>query len=113
MRGVSWNTARKATDDDDFGERAKLAVPVPPWFAAASMLTTILHELVHACAAFGLGVRSTLYNYSADLDLTPAQAATNLPVRIGIAGPVFYLALGIVSLWRSSGHTVQESSCRC
>jgi hypothetical protein len=33
------------------------------WFAAASMWTTILHELAHVCAAFALGVRSTLFNY--------------------------------------------------
>lgn len=67
------------------------------WFAAASMVTTILHELTHACAAFTLGVRSTLFNYSADIDLTQEQAATNLPVLIRVAGPVFCLAFGILS----------------
>jgi hypothetical protein len=67
------------------------------WFAAASMITTILHELAHACAAFALGVRSTLFNYSARLDLTPAQAASNLPVVIRLAGPLFCLALGNLS----------------
>jgi hypothetical protein len=67
------------------------------WFAAASMVTTILHELAHACAAFALGVRSTLFNYSADLDLTPAQAATNLPALIRVAGPVFCLGFGMLS----------------
>ena len=69
------------------------------WFAAASMLTTILHELTHACVAFGLGVRSTLFNYSADLHLTPAQAATNLPALIQIAGPAFCLGLGMLGLF--------------
>jgi hypothetical protein len=78
------------------------------WFTAASLVTTILHELAHACAAFGLGVRSTLFNYSADLDLTPAQAATNLPALIRIAGPLFCLAFGTLALFafkraRSSG----------
>ena len=68
------------------------------WFAAASMLTTIGHEVAHACAAFALGVRSTLFNYSATLDLTPAQAASNLPILIRIAGPLFCLALGILTL---------------
>jgi hypothetical protein len=68
------------------------------WFAAASMLTTIVHEVAHACAAFALGVRSTLFNYSATLDLTPAQAASNLPALIRVAGPLFCLALGTVTL---------------
>jgi len=63
------------------------------------MVTTILHELAHACVAFILGVRSTLFNYSADLDLTPAQAATNLPALIRIAGPVFCLAFGMLSFF--------------
>jgi hypothetical protein len=65
------------------------------WFAAASMWTTILHELAHACAAFVLGVPSTLFNYSADLDMTPAQAASHLPVLIRLAGPVFCLVFGV------------------
>jgi hypothetical protein len=73
------------------------------WFAAASMLTTTLHELAHACVAFGLGVRSTLFNYSAELDLTPSQAATNLPALIRIAGPVFCLAFGMLSFFAFKG----------
>ncbi len=67
------------------------------WFAAASMATTILHELAHVLTAFALGVRSTLYSYSGDLDLTPAQAATNLPALIRVAGPAFCLALGVLA----------------
>ena len=67
------------------------------WFAAASMVTTVLHELAHVCAAFALGVRSTLFNYSANLDLTPVQAASNLAVPIRVAGPLFCLACGMVS----------------
>jgi hypothetical protein len=69
------------------------------WFAAASIVTTILHELAHACVAFGLGVRSTLFNYSADLHLTPAQAATYLPALIGVAGPVFCLGIAMLALF--------------
>ena len=46
------------------------------WFAAGSILTTILHELAHVSTAFALGVRSTLFNYSGSVDLTPAQAAS-------------------------------------
>jgi hypothetical protein len=66
------------------------------WFAAASIATTILHELAHACVAFVLGVRSTLFSYWANLDLTPAQAASALPLLISIAGPLFSLGSGIV-----------------
>ena len=66
------------------------------WFAAASMVTTILHELSHACAAYALGVRSTLFNYFVNLDLTQAQEATAERALIRVAGPVFCLAFGIV-----------------
>ena len=72
------------------------------WFAAASMVTTILHELTHAALAYTLGVRATLFNYSVGLDLTPAQAATTTRALIGIAGPVFGLGLGIVA-WSAEG----------
>ena len=67
------------------------------WFAAASMVTTILHELSHACAAYALGVRATLFNYFVDLDLTQAQAATADRALIRVAGPLFCLAFGIVA----------------
>lgn len=67
------------------------------WFAAGSIVITILHELAHACTAYALGVRSTLFNYSANLDLTPAQAASHLPALIRVAGPLFCLALGLAS----------------
>lgn len=69
------------------------------WFASASMLTTILHELAHATTAFALGVRSTLFSYFVDLDFTDQQRTSNLPAIIGVAGPTFCLALGIVSWW--------------
>ena len=68
------------------------------WFAAASMVTTTLHELAHAVVAYALGVRSTLYNYSVDLDLTQAQADSSAPAIIGVAGPLFCLGLG-TSAW--------------
>jgi hypothetical protein len=67
------------------------------WFAAASILTTILHELGHVVTAFALGVRSTLFNYSGTVDFTPAQAASHLPAVIRVAGPVFCLIVGLVS----------------
>jgi hypothetical protein len=66
------------------------------WFAAASMVTTIVHELTHAVMAYLLGVRSTLFNYDVDLHLTEAQAATNRPAVIGIAGPLVCLGLGML-----------------
>jgi hypothetical protein len=69
-----------------------------PWFAAASIVVTILHELARAGVAFGLGVRSTLHNYSADLDLRRAQAAPSAPALVDVAGPVFRLAFGMGSL---------------
>lgn len=69
------------------------------WFAAASMLTTILHELAHATTAFALGVRSTLFSYFVDLDFTGPQRNSSLPAIIGVAGPTFCLTLGIVSWW--------------
>lgn len=67
------------------------------WFSTAAMVTTILHELTHALVAYSLGVRSTLYNYSVQLDLTPAQADTNARAIIGVAGPTACLLLGIVA----------------
>lgn len=69
------------------------------WFAAASMLTTILHELAHATTAFASGVRSTLFGYFVDLDFTDLQRTSNLPAIIGVAGPTFCLVFGIVSWW--------------
>ena len=76
--------------------RAWMVRPIV-WFATASIATTILHELAHACTAYALGVRSTLFNYSANLDLTPAQAASSLPALIRVAGPGFCLVVGMVS----------------
>lgn len=61
------------------------------------MVTTILHELTHACVAYAVGVRSTLFNYSVDLDLTHAQAASYERTLIGVAGPVFCLAFGMAA----------------
>lgn len=66
------------------------------WFAAASMLTTTLHELTHACVAYALGVQSTLLNYM--VDLHDAQVMGSQRAIIGIAGPVFCLIIGL-SAW--------------
>ncbi len=61
------------------------------------MALTILHELTHATVAYSLGVRSTLFNYAVDLDMTPAQAAGSERVLIGIAGPLACLVLGVAA----------------
>ena len=68
------------------------------WFAAASIVTTILHELAHVVTAWLLGVRATLYNYSGNIDLTPAQTEGPLPAIIRIAGPAFCLLFGMLCL---------------
>ena len=67
------------------------------WFATASMVTTILHELTHATVAYALGVRSTLFSYFVDLDLTPTQAANRQGAAIGVAGPLVCLLLGVLA----------------
>jgi hypothetical protein len=67
------------------------------WFATGSILITILHELAHVSTAFVLGIRSTLFNYSGVVHFTPAQAASNLPVIVRVAGPLFCLAVGLAS----------------
>lgn len=67
------------------------------WFAAASMMTTILHELAHASMASALGVPSTLHNYAVDLDLTDPNATARRRALIGIAGPVFSLGSGVLA----------------
>ena len=87
---ISVNDARSS-------DRRGLVLRPIVWFAAASMVTTILHESAHAGAALALGVRSTLFNYSANLDLTPAQAASNVPALIAVAGPLVCLTFGIFS----------------
>lgn len=67
------------------------------WFSTAALVTTILHELTHALVAYSLGVRSTLYNYSVRIDLTPAQAESDAPAIIGVAGPTACLFLGLAA----------------
>lgn len=83
-------------DRDAGGLQAQAWIIRPTaWFTAASMVTTILHELVHACVAYGLGVRSTLFNYSVDVDT--ANAGATQRALIGISGPVFCLGLGVLA----------------
>jgi hypothetical protein len=67
------------------------------WFASASMVTTILHESTHACVAYALGIRATLFNYAVDLDLRSARATIPERALIGVAGPLFCMTLGTVA----------------
>lgn len=67
------------------------------WFTTAALATTVLHELTHALVAYSLAVPSTLYNYSVELDLTPAHAGTNARAIIGAAGPTICLVLGALA----------------
>ena len=69
------------------------------WFFVASVVTTILHELTHACVAYALGVRSTLFSYFVDLEPAHAQMATSDLALIGISGPVWSLVAGTIA-WR-------------
>jgi hypothetical protein len=94
---MSAQSTSLATAQSDVG-RSWILRPIV-WFAGASMVTTILHEGAHAFAALALGVPSTLFNYSANLDLTPTQAASHAPVLIRLAGPLFCLAFGTLSLF--------------
>lgn len=65
------------------------------WFAVASMITTVFHELTHALVAYSAGVPATLFNYSVDLDA--AQAAIDTRALIGVSGPLVCLGLGILA----------------
>ena len=80
------------------------------WFAAASMLTTIVHEAVHACVAYTLGVPSTLFNDFVDLHPAPAEISIRQRTVIGAAGPLACLGLGVLA-WagfrRARGSTAE------
>jgi hypothetical protein len=65
------------------------------WFTAASMVTTILHELTHACVAYALGVRVTLFSYFARLD--PADGTNSQRALIRVSGPLLCLGLGALA----------------
>ena len=65
------------------------------WFATACTITTILHELAHASTVYAFGVPSTLFNYSVGLDRTHVSAVEW--AVIGVAGPLFCLALGVLA----------------
>ena len=67
------------------------------WFPVASIAMTTIHECAHAAVAFAMGVRLTLYSYYADLDMTPEQAVSSIPVIVRAAGPAFCLIVGMLS----------------
>jgi hypothetical protein len=72
------------------------------------MVTTILHELTHACVAYALGVRVTLFSYYAQLD--PADGTDAERALIRVSGPLLCLGLGVVAwlLFRRSGGSAVE-----
>lgn len=79
------------------------------WFAVASMITTSLHELMHALAAYSVGVPATLFNYS--VDLTQAHAPPQTRALIAVSGPLFCLGFGLIAgfgyrFWRPSAAAV-------
>jgi hypothetical protein len=59
------------------------------------MLTTILHEVTHACVAYALGVRVTLFSYFAQLD--PADGTSSQRALIRSSGPLLCLGLGVLA----------------
>jgi hypothetical protein len=63
-------------------------------FIGAYVITNGLHELAHACAAYWLGVPSTLFHFYVDVDLSSQTPYVQGIVRA--AGPVFSLALGVL-----------------
>jgi hypothetical protein len=63
-------------------------------FIGAYVITNGLHELAHACAAYWLGVPSTLFHFYVDVDLSGETPYVQGLVRA--AGPVFSLALGVL-----------------
>ena len=58
-------------------------------------MTTILHELTHACVAYAFGVRVTLFSYYAQLD--PAGGTNAQRAVIRVSGPLLCLGLGAVA----------------
>ena len=63
-------------------------------FAAAYTIVGILHELTHALTAYALHVPSTLFHLGVNLDR--AHGTLNQRAVIGVAGPLFTLAVGLL-----------------
>lgn len=63
-------------------------------FAAAYTIIGILHELAHALTAYALNVPFTLFHVGVNLD--PAHATLYQRAAIGVAGPLFALAIGLL-----------------
>lgn len=65
-------------------------------FAAAYTIVGILHELAHALTAYSLHVPSTLFHLGVTLDR--AHGTLNERAVIGVAGPLFTFAVGLLCL---------------
>lgn len=79
------------------------------WFATASILTAVSHELAHAATAFALGVPSTLFNYSVDFDVPEAETPSAAAITIWAAGPVFSLVTGALG-WLAYRRTARSAA---
>ncbi|HEU4344665.1 MAG TPA: hypothetical protein VFU31_24175 [Candidatus Binatia bacterium] len=66
-------------------------------FGAAYMIVGVLHEFAHALTAYLLKVPFTLLHVGVNLDR--AHGTLNQHAVIGVAGPVFALALGLLCWW--------------
>jgi hypothetical protein len=87
----SWRPAQPSDD-------TLLLVTVPLrttlLFFTAYALNTTAHELARAVAAYSLGLRSTLFQYYANIDFTGPDPKPR--VLVAVAGPVFSLVFGLV-----------------
>lgn len=64
-------------------------------FMATYMIVGVLHESTHALTAYAFRIPFTLFHYAVNLD--GAHGTLNQRAVIGVAGPLFALAIGISS----------------
>jgi hypothetical protein len=92
------------------GVLEKLGIAARPslLFASAFALNTTPHEAAHAAVAYLLGFKSTLFKMWVNPDAASASSAQT--VAIAAAGPIFSLALGIISWLLYKGRFKQKPS---
>ena len=64
-------------------------------FAATYTIVGTLHELTHALIAYAFRIPSTLFHFAVELDRT--HGTVNQRAIVGVAGPLFGLAIGLFS----------------
>jgi hypothetical protein len=64
------------------------------WFTAASIVSVLLHELAHAVTAHAVGKAAEMHQYWVNWDWLTATVSQR--AIVGVAGPVFSLALGLL-----------------